>query len=126
MGPKKSSDRPQKVCFVTIGATAPFDALLSHVLDRPFLESLNRYHYTNLLLQFGKEGRAIFEKFTREHPVGSDGRYGLDIQGFDFNKAGLEAEMRSTKADEKKYHAEGMILSHAGNIFLTRDNFEHC
>lgn len=107
-------DRRRKLCFVTIGATAPFDSLLSNVLDRHFLEALSQQHYTNLLVQFGKEGRTIFEKFTNEHPAGTEGRCGLDIQGFDFNKTGLEAEMRLTKTDEKRDCEEGMILSHAG------------
>jgi beta-1,4-N-acetylglucosaminyltransferase len=112
----QDNDKPTKRCFVTIGATAPFDALLTSVLDQPFLEALNQYGYTHLLVQYGKEGRAIFEKFVQDHPVGSDGRYGLDISGFDFNKAGLEREMQSTKTNEKTGVSEGMILSHAGVI----------
>jgi hypothetical protein len=118
MASTSSRFRGRKVCFVTIGATAPFDALLSNILDRTFLEALGRQHYTNLLVQFGNEGRTIFQKFINEHPAGSEGRCGLDIQGFDFNKTGLEAEMRSTKKDEKRDCAEGMILSHAGMYAL--------
>ncbi|KAL1966751.1 hypothetical protein VTN77DRAFT_3948 [Rasamsonia byssochlamydoides] len=112
---ESSDDKTRKRCFVTIGATAPFDVLLSNVLDKPFLEALSQCGYTELLIQYGKEGRAIFEKFVQDHPVGSDGRYGLDIYGFDFNKNGLDQEMKSTKANEKMGYAEGMILSHAGS-----------
>ena len=115
---QSDDDKPRKRCFVTIGATAPFDALLSNVLDKPFLEALSQCGYTELLIQFGKEGGAIFDKFIRDHPVGSDGRYGLDIYGFDFNKSGLGEEMRSTKANEKMGYLEGMILSHAGKTSL--------
>lgn len=113
---ESSDDKPRKRCFVTIGATAPFDALLSNVLDKPFLEALSQCGYTELLIQYGKEGRAIFEKFVQDHPAGSEGRCGLDIYGFDFNKMGLLQEMKSTKADERMGYSEGMILSHAGKI----------
>ncbi|KUL92310.1 hypothetical protein ZTR_02441 [Talaromyces verruculosus] len=105
----------RKVCFVTIGATAPFDALLSNVLDQPFLEALKKHEYTTLLIQYGKEGQAIFDTFTKNNPSGSPGRYDLDIQGFSFKSEGLMQEMRSTKANPAQNVVEGMILSHAGS-----------
>jgi beta-1,4-N-acetylglucosaminyltransferase len=104
----------RKVCFVTIGATAPFDALLSNVLDQPFLEALQKHEYTTLLIQYGKEGQTIFDAFTKNNPPGSSGRYDLDIQGFGFKSEGLVQEMRSTKANLSQKVDEGMILSHAG------------
>lgn len=104
----------RKVCFVTIGATAPFDLLLSRVLDQPFLEALKKASYTTLLIQYGKEGKAIFDTFDTNHPVGSPGRFDLEILGFDFKQDGLQKEMRSTKADDTRNVTEGMILSHAG------------
>ncbi|QGA16440.1 hypothetical protein EYB26_004107 [Talaromyces marneffei] len=105
----------RKVCFVTIGATAPFDALLSNVLDEPFLKALKKHEYTTLLIQYGKEGQAIFDTFTKINPPGSTAQYGLDIQGFGFKKDGLVQEMRSTKANSSQNVVEGMILSHAGS-----------
>lgn len=108
------TDLPRKLCFVTIGATAPFDALLSSVLDKPFLEALKKHGYTALLIQYGKEGQAIFDAFTKNNPPRSPRRYDLDIQGFGFKSQGLVQEMRSTKADPSQKVAEGMILSHAG------------
>lgn len=105
---------PRKVCFVTIGATAPFDALLSNVLDQTFLEALKIHGYTALLIQYGKEGQAIFDSFTKINPPGSPGRCDLDIKGFGFKSEGLVQEMRSTKANPSKNVVEGMILSHAG------------
>lgn len=120
---------PRKVCFVTIGATAPFDALLSNVLDQAFLEALSKNKYTTLLIQYGKEGRVVFDNFVTKFPTGKPERYGLDIQGFDFKKDGLLQEMRSAQSDDKLDTVEGMILSHAGKfqrtllrtIALTRD-----
>ncbi|EED17714.1 glycosyltransferase family 28, putative [Talaromyces stipitatus ATCC 10500] len=105
----------RKVCFVTIGATAPFDTLLSNVLAQPFLEALKKHGYTALLIQYGKEGQEIFDTFIKNNPPGSPGRYDLDIQGFGFKKDGLVQEMRSTKANESQHIAEGIILSHAGS-----------
>jgi beta-1,4-N-acetylglucosaminyltransferase len=110
---------PRKVCFVTIGATAPFDTLLSNVLDQPFLEALSKNEYTTLLIQYGKEGRVIFDDYIIKFPTGKPERYGLDIQGFDFKKEGLLPEMRSTKSDDKLDTVEGMILSHAGKLRCT-------
>jgi beta-1,4-N-acetylglucosaminyltransferase len=112
---------PHKVCFVTIGATAPFDALLSKVLDQPFLEALSKNGYTKLLIQYGKEGRVIFDNYITKFPTGNPERYGLDIQGFDFKKDGLLPEMRSTKSGDKLDVVEGMILSHAGTFLCTLD-----
>ncbi|KAN0080604.1 Glycosyl transferase [Elaphomyces granulatus] len=106
--------KPTKVCFVTIGATAPFNLLLSNVLNTRFLDSLSLYGYTDLLIQFGNEGRVIFEEYMHKYPFGE---CGLNISGFDFNKTGLSQEMLSTKGnkDAGRRRAEGMILSHAGS-----------
>lgn len=107
---------PRKVCFVTIGATAPFDALLSNVLAQPFLDTLKTHGYTTLLIQYGKEGQAIFDAFTKINSPGSPGRCDLDIKGFGFKNEGLVQEMRSTKANPSQNVVEGMILSHAGEL----------
>lgn len=107
----------RKVCFVTIGATAPFNALLTHVFDLPFLEALSKHGYTDLFVQYGKEGKAIYDRFIQEHPVGSSGGCGLRIHGFDF-KEGLQKEMMLTRADSKSNTVEGMIMSHAGRHLL--------
>ncbi|OKL64039.1 hypothetical protein UA08_00596 [Talaromyces atroroseus] len=109
------ANKPQKVCFVTIGATAPFDTLLSNVLDSDFLEALKTHEYTKLLIQYGKEGRAIFDTFIQNAPPESPARYGLVIQGFGFRQEGLLQEMRSTQSNKALDTVEGMILSHAGS-----------
>ncbi|KAI9735855.1 MAG: N-acetylglucosaminyldiphosphodolichol N-acetylglucosaminyltransferase catalytic subunit alg13 [Cirrosporium novae-zelandiae] len=104
----------QRLCFVTIGATASFNDLLSAALSRPFLEALFQAGYTDLLLQYGKEeGQHIFEDFIHTHPKGTDGQYGLNINGFDFNKRGLGQEMRAAKGEQGR--REGVVISHAGS-----------
>ncbi|KAJ9292874.1 hypothetical protein DTO271G3_8321 [Paecilomyces variotii] len=105
---------PKKLCFVTIGATADFDALLHKVLEDSFLVQLERFDYTNLLIQYGKGGRPILENFLQDHPPRSPGRHGLEINGFDFKKEGLEKIIHLIKQNDEEGREEGMILSHAG------------
>lgn len=64
------------------------------------------------MLQHGAEGAQIYNDFTAANEDGSEGRYGLDIFGFDFNKRGLGAEMQTAKG--RAGTAEGVVISHAG------------
>ncbi|KAL8739208.1 MAG: hypothetical protein Q9181_000099 [Wetmoreana brouardii] len=100
----------QKVCFVTIGATAAFDQLLEAVLTPQFLQALQGSGYTTLSLQYGKNGQKILRdseafELAKNH--------GIEITGFDFNKQGLGQEMWAVKAGEDR--AEGVVISHAGS-----------
>lgn len=108
----------QRICFVTIGATAAFDQLLHAVLTSQFLQTLRALGYTNLLLQYGAAGHSILESFEAKVASGEADNHGIDISGFDFNKLGLGQEMSSVKA--VKDRAEGVVISHAGNggLFL--------
>lgn len=111
----EATEKPSKVCFVTIGATASFDKLLKAVLDNSFLEALRKAEYTELLVQHGKEkGRAIYESFiSREHD-NVKRTCGINIAGFDFNTNGLGEQMRKAKGDPENGSKEGLIISHAG------------
>lgn len=108
----------QRVCFVTIGATAAFDQLLHAVLTSQFLQTLQASGYTKLLLQYGSAGHSILKAFEAKVVSGEAENHGIDISGFDFNKLGLGQEMSSVKAAEDR--AEGVVISHAGNggLFL--------
>lgn len=108
----------KKLCFVTIGATADFDALLHKVFEDAFLTQLEKFDYTQLLIQYGKGGRTIFDNFLQENPPKSSGRHGLDINGFDFKKEGLEKIIRLAKDNKDEGREEGMILSHAGQTVI--------
>ncbi|KAL9000592.1 MAG: hypothetical protein Q9169_000885 [Polycauliona sp. 2 TL-2023] len=103
----------QKVCFVTIGATAAFDELLHAVLKSQFLQTLQASGYTQLLLQHGKNGHSILKAFEDKVASGHAANYGIDISGFDFNKLGLGQEMSSVKAAADR--TEGVVISHAGS-----------
>lgn len=104
----------QKVCFITIGATAAFDQLLEATLSREFLHALASLEYTNLLLQYGKNGQKILERLNLSIGPGKINRHGIEIIGFDFNTKGLAQEMWCTKA--AKDRAEGVVISHAGML----------
>ena len=107
--------RPSKVCFVTIGATASFDKLLEAVLEKPFLEALHEAGYTNLIVQYGKEGgKAIYDGLTATERDSIMRKMGIDIAGFDFNTKGLGQEMRIAKGDPQTGGEEGVVISHAG------------
>lgn len=106
------NERRRRVCFVTIGATAKFDSLIKAVLSPSFLQALQVVAYTDLVIQYGTEGAKIYKEFIDANPVGSQGQCGLEIRGFDFNKQGLGAEMRSAKGDT--IGSTGVVLSHAG------------
>ncbi|KAI4244899.1 MAG: hypothetical protein L6R40_002805 [Gallowayella cf. fulva] len=103
----------QRVCFVTIGATAAFDQLLKAVLTSRFLQALHASGYTTLLLQYGKNGHGILNDFDAAVAAGKATKHGIEISGFDFNKLGLGQEMWSVKAANDR--TEGVVISHAGS-----------
>lgn len=105
-----------KLCFVTVGATASFELLLQYVFNETFLSALKQHGYTHLLVQYGKDGQAICENFTKKNPEGSEARHGIEIAGFDFNQAGLGEEMRLAQANAEFDQEGGMIISHAGTM----------
>ena len=110
----------QKVCFVTIGATADFDPLLRAVLSPSFLQALHTSAYTSLLLQYGSSGKLILKEFEENATNDHRKSYGIEVTGFDFNKQGLSQEMRAVKGGNGT--EEGIVISHAGlqqnNSFL--------
>ncbi|KAK3173339.1 hypothetical protein OEA41_006668 [Lepraria neglecta] len=108
--------RPRKLCFVTIGATAAFDALIKAALSPPFLEALKISGYTDLRLQHGKDGRLILEEFRESYGAKSEEEHGIVVTGFDFNKQGLGSEMRAAKGEDNR--TEGVVISHAGVLSM--------
>ena len=109
---------PRKVCFVTIGATASFGALIEAVLTQAFLETLENLEYTHLILQHGKDGLSILERFRKSGEHDSKTTPKIQISGFDFNKQGLGQEMRAAKGENGDL--EGVVISHAGMIAENR------
>ncbi|MCJ1415234.1 N-acetylglucosaminyldiphosphodolichol N-acetylglucosaminyltransferase catalytic subunit alg13 [Xylographa parallela] len=93
---------PQKLCFLTVGATAPFDGLVTAALAAPFLAALRAAAYTDLLLQHGAS--LVFDPRAA---AAAGKQHGLTVRGFAFNGEGLGREMRAAR--------EGCVVSHAGS-----------
>ena len=98
-----------KLCFVTVGATASFEALLEQVLTSEFLETLADRDYTHLLLQYGKDGEKIYNNFLQS----GVSHHGLTLGGFDF-KPSIEPEMVMTTEREKPQQERGLVICHGG------------
>ncbi len=112
MSTPQQQSKPRKLCFVTIGATAAFDQLIKAALSPKFLQRLQASGYTDLRLQYGKDGQMILEDFRSRFGSKSGEEFGIKITGFDFNKKGLGSEMRAAKGEGDRL--EGVVISHAG------------
>ena len=106
-------DRPAKVCFVTIGATAAFDCLIKATLHPDFLEALKQLNYMHLRLQYGKNGASILKEASELGEKEQNARQSLSVTGFDFKKDGLQSEMLAAR--------DGVVISHAGTIYALCD-----
>ncbi|KAK0517096.1 hypothetical protein JMJ35_000251 [Cladonia borealis] len=113
MSTPQQQPKPRKLCFVTIGATAAFDSLIKAALSPEFLQRLQASGYTDLLLQYGKDGSMILEEFRSTYGSKSEEEFGIKVTGFDFNKKGLGSEMRAAKGEGDRL--EGVVISHAGS-----------
>jgi beta-1,4-N-acetylglucosaminyltransferase len=103
----------KKTCFITIGATAAFDALIKASLEPSFLDALRETGYTDLILQYGKDGQKILQEYLDSKGVsGQRDGHGIAITGFDFKRDGLGAEMRAAKGESGG--TGGVVVSHAG------------
>ena len=103
-----------KVCFVTIGATAAFDSLVKAVLDPNFLRALDEHRYTDLRLQYGKDGAPLLQGRLEQMNADQTPRTNLTISGFDFLAEGLQKEMVAAR--------EGVIISHAGSRVMEKQS----
>lgn len=126
-----SNDRSAcKLCFVTVGATANFDALIRASASPVFLQALAKHGYTDLLLQYGKDGDKLLEQLIPRDLAGqADGSddvfrvaNGIRIAGFDFKSEGLGAEMLAARGSSLGFQREGVVISHAGNNLLFHNN----
>jgi hypothetical protein len=103
------ASRSGKTCFVTIGATASFVGLIKATLAPDFLAALEAHGYTHLLVQYGQNGKALFDSC-----IGSLNRINIHISGFDLDKAGLTRYMLEAKGGRDTGLQEGVVVSHAG------------
>lgn len=117
-----------KVCFVTVGATSSFHALLRIVLSQSFLFALKDKDYTHLRIQSGKDSDSVIDECLQalgnSRPYSNDWTEigGLHVSIFSF-KDGLSKEMRKARegqADntdsnrDDESGMEGALITHAG------------
>ena len=101
-----------KLCFVTVGATAPFEQLIEAVLQESFINELAKHKFTRLLIQYGKGGQPIFDAYRAEYEAGNI-HHGIEIGGFDL-RPNLTPYLRMVRDDPGNFQECGMVISHAG------------
>ncbi|KAI6853006.1 hypothetical protein KC343_g10540 [Hortaea werneckii] len=102
-----------KTCFVTIGATASFAALIRSALSSDTLSALSKLGYTDLVVQYGQDGKELFDSAMQQ--VKTAGGSNVNVTGFDLDKAGLGKYMRQAKGGGSRGGQEGVVVSHAGS-----------
>ena len=65
---------PQRVAFVTVGATAGFRPLLREVLSDAFIDQLVALGYTRLVVQCGPDSQFAAECLPREEPESDEAK----------------------------------------------------
>ncbi|KAI9694748.1 MAG: N-acetylglucosaminyldiphosphodolichol N-acetylglucosaminyltransferase catalytic subunit alg13 [Bathelium mastoideum] len=114
----EGQSKPKKLCFVTIGATASFNSLIRACFHPKFLKNLAKAGYTDILLQYGKNGKSMFEELSQHQ---SDlNSLGLQCQGFGLKPEGLRQEMMTAKGITG--FVEGVVISHAGASYRSRED----
>ena len=126
MGESEAPDAPEslrkpKTCFVTVGATAPFDGLIKAILDLKFLHALRDADYTDLQVQHGYEGPDNpFSRLSKESKVAEFCESShLRLTGFGFDTDGLDKYLQRAKGTALRglgteNACEGAVMSHAG------------
>lgn len=116
-----------KLCFLTVGATASFTALIEAAVSPTFLAALEAQGYTELSVQYGQDGKQLFEKCKAAASAASSK---VNVTGFDLDRLGLGKHMRRAKggsggsgststSNSKESAQEGVVISHAGKLGLS-------
>jgi len=95
-----------KECLITTGATAKFPELIQAALTPACLQAFADNGFTHLNFQCGE----TFSSFEDLKPKDTKG---LDIKAFDFNKNGLNKEMRACQ-EKDSVSKKGLLICHAG------------
>lgn len=109
--PKQGHSR---TCFVTVGATAAFPALIEAVISPSFLSALEERNYTHLLVQYSKEGKTLYDRCLQDVST-SDLPTTLQINGFDIDPQGLKQHILRAKGHGNPTADSGLVISHAGS-----------
>lgn len=121
---QQHSKMTSKLCFLTVGATASFTALIEAAVSPTFLAALEAQGYTELSVQYGQDGKQLFEKCKAAASAASSK---VNVTGFDLDRLGLGKHMRRAKggsgsnstSTSKESAQEGVVISHAGKLGLS-------
>jgi beta-1,4-N-acetylglucosaminyltransferase len=104
-----------KLCFLTVGATASFSALIESAVSPAFLAALEAQGYTELSVQYGQDGKNLFEKCKAAVAQQTTTAPKVKVTGFDLDRLGLGKHMRRAKGGSSSNDStEGVVISHAG------------
>jgi hypothetical protein len=97
----------RKECFITTGATAKFTQLIEAALTEESLQAFADNGFTHITIQCGNS----LAEYENLKPVDTKG---LKIRAFDFNKNGLNKEMRACQAVVKRFEEDSIQVSEKG------------
>jgi beta-1,4-N-acetylglucosaminyltransferase len=104
-----------KGCFVTVGATAPFNELVVAALSPKFLSALQAAGYTRLVIQYGQAKSSKKAYLTSLKRVETElGELPLHVQGFPLELV----DFRETIKDVVCTPNSGLLIAHAGESVL--------
>ncbi|KAL2171573.1 hypothetical protein VTG60DRAFT_2406 [Thermothelomyces hinnuleus] len=100
---------PGRSCFVTVGATAGFRALLEEVSTAGFLQCLAEHGYTTLEVQCGPD-QAVFA--NRVASLSDDDKHGVAIHSFGYTRD-MQAHILNCRG-QAGVRPAGCVISHGG------------
>jgi beta-1,4-N-acetylglucosaminyltransferase len=99
---------------VTIGATASFSSLIRATVSSSFCHSLEQNQYTDLIVQYGADGDALFQSLLQDIASSEHGSV-INVSGFGLDTNGLDEYMKLAKTGGPGSGVEGLVVSHAGS-----------
>lgn len=78
------------------------------------LVTLAACQYSDLVIQYGKDGESILNRTVPRRNDQERWAEGIFVSGFDFKQEGLNADMRAAKGRTGTDDVEGVVISHAG------------
>ncbi|KAL2198211.1 glycosyltransferase family 1 protein [Corynascus similis CBS 632.67] len=100
---------PGRRCFVTVGATAGFRALLDEVSTSGFCLCLAEHGYTTLEVQCGPDEVAFAERVAR---LSDDDKHGVTIRSFGYT-GNMQAHILDCRG-QAGVRPAGCVISHGG------------
>ena len=106
MKSQQTEKKLRKECFVSVGATAPFEQLIQAALSPPVLAKLREHGFTTINFQCGDSLHVFNDVKPRNY-------LGTTIKAFDFKREGLKDDIKACKKVEGESE-EGLAITHAG------------